>query len=397
MKYRRKLFSRRDAYDLKGSDELFLRAVRENCAFAYGHCPGYRAILDDAGFSPEQLHSMEDLAELPFLPTALFKRRRLFSLPRWRLPLVVTSSGTSGRASEIGFSVGDLWAGLKMVLHICRLRHLLSWKPCHYVVFGYQPKLRNRTGVSKTAFGVTLFTPALSRTYALRWRKTDHKAQASASGVQPMTAPTTDKGSYVLDLEAVQNAIVKHSRSRFPLRFMGFPAYAWFLMKRMEEQGVQVQLPKGSKMMLGGGWKQFYAEEVDKSEFYALAKKVLGLEDRAIIEFFGAVEHPIFYNDCERHHFHIPVYSRVIIRDPVTLKPVSNGTPGLVNLISPMDVGTPLLSVMTDDLGILHDAAECGCGLDSPWLEILGRVGLQDIKTCAAGASEILNKVEVAL
>ncbi|MBR3076852.1 MAG: acyl-protein synthetase [Oscillospiraceae bacterium] len=360
---------------------------------------------------------MEDLAELPFLPTALFKRRRLFSLPRWRLPCVVTSSGTSGRASEIGFSVGDLWAGLKMVLHICRLRKLLSWRPCHYVVFGYQPRLRNRTGVSRTAFGVTLFTPALSRTYALRWRKNapsvgtasgrpqhaesslSQNTQASASGGRPMAAPTAraELGDYVLDLQHVQDAIVKHSKSRFPLRFMGFPAYAWFLMKRMEEQGVRVRLPKGSKLMLGGGWKQFYAEEVDKSAFYALAKKVLGLDDRDIIEFFGAVEHPIFYNDCERHHFHIPVYSRVLIRDPATLKPVPNGTPGLVNLITPMDVGTPLLSVMTDDLGILHDAGECGCGLDAPWLEILGRVGLQDIKTCAAGAAEILNKVEVSL
>ena len=375
VKYRRKLFRHRDPYDLKGTDELFVKAARENCAYAYKHCPGYKAILDDAGFSPERLRSPEDLAELPFLPTALFKRRRLFSMPRRRLPCVVTSSGTSGRASEIGFSVGDLWAGLKMVLHICRLRRLISLRPCHYVVFGYQPNRHNRTGVSRTAFGVTLFTPALSRTYALRWKN----------------------GDYVLDLEAVQAAIVKHSRSRFPLRFMGFPAYAWFLMKRMDEQGVYVQLPKGSKLMLGGGWKQFYAEQVDKSEFYALAKRVLGLDDRDIIEFYGAVEHPIFYNDCERHHFHVPIYSRVLIRDPVSLRPVPNGTPGLVNLITPMDIGTPLLSVMTDDLGILHDAAECGCGLDAPWLEILGRVGLQDIKTCAAGASEILNKVEVSL
>ena len=213
-----------------------------------------------------------------------------------------------------------------------------------------------------------------------------------------MAAPAAGAaGAYVLDLGAVQDAIVKHSKSRFPLRFMGFPAYAWFLMKRMDEQNVRVQLPKGSKLMLGGGWKQFYAEEVDKAQFYALAKKVLGLDDRDIVEFFGAVEHPIFYNDCQRHHFHVPVYSRIIIRDPETLAPVPNGTPGLVNLISPMDIGTPLLSVMTDDLGVLHDACECGCGLDSPWLEILGRVGLRDIKTCAAGASEILNKVEVAL
>ena len=399
MKYRRKLFRHRDPYDLKGTDELFLKAVRENCAYVYKRCPGYKAILDAAGFSPERLQSPEDLADLPFLPTALFKRRRLFALPRWRLPLVVTSSGTSsGKASEIGFSVGDLWAGLLMVLHICKLRRLISLRPCHYVVFGYQPRLGNRTGVSKTSFGVTLFTPALSRTYALRWKRGRETRPLRAEEAATVPAEgSRNKGEYVLDLGAVQDSIVKHSKSRFPLRFMGFPAYAWFLMKRMDEQGVRVQLPRGSKLMLGGGWKQFYAEQVDKREFYALAKKVLGLDDRDIIEFYGAVEHPIFYNDCERHHFHVPIYSRILIRDPVTLRPVPNGNPGLVNLITPMDVGTPLLSVMTDDLGILHDPEECGCGLDSPWLEILGRVGLQDIKTCAAGASDILNKVEVSL
>ena len=53
---------------------------------------------------------------------------------------------------------------------------------------------------------------------------------------------------------------------------------------------------------------------------------------------------------------------------------------------------TPILSVMTDDLGVLHDGSECGCGVDSPFLEIIGRVGMKEIKTCAAGAAELLGK-----
>ena len=57
MKYRRRLFHHRDPYDLKGTDELFIQAVRENCAYVYARSPGYRAILDDAGFSPERLQS----------------------------------------------------------------------------------------------------------------------------------------------------------------------------------------------------------------------------------------------------------------------------------------------------------------------------------------------------
>ena len=50
---------------------------------------------------------------------------------------------------------------------------------------------------------------------------------------------------------------------------------------------------------------------------------------------------------------------------------------------------------MTDDLGILHDGAECGCEITSPYLEIVGRVGLKDIKTCAAGAAELLVGVKL--
>ena len=39
---------------------------------------------------------------------------------------------------------------------------------------------------------------------------------------------------------------------------------------------------------------------------------------------------------------------------------------------------------------MLHDGASCGCGIESPYLELLGRVGLKEIKTCAAGAAELL-------
>lgn len=70
-----------------------------------------------------------------------------------------------------------------------------------------------------------------------------------------------------------------------------------------------------------------------------------------------------------------------------------NGTPGLVNLITPLIQSAPLLSVMTDDLGILHDAQKCGCGINTPYLEVLGRVGMADITTCAAGAEQLSQKI----
>ena len=118
----------------------------------------------------------------------------------------------------------------------------------------------------------------------------------------------------------------------------------------------------------------------------------MGEED--IHELFGAVEHPIFYNTCPRHHFHVPIYSRVLIRDPATLEPLPMGQVGLVNLISPLIRATPVTSVVTDDLGYLTPGDACGCGLTSPYLTLLGRVGLGDLKTCAAGAADLLGKGE---
>jgi len=159
----------------------------------------------------------------------------------------------------------------------------------------------------------------------------------------------------------------------------------------MQEKGIRYRMPPGSLVTLGGGWKQFYAEKVEKDAFYALVEEVLGIDADHVIEFFGAVEHPILYTDCRCHHFHIPVYSRVIIRDPEDFSPVPDGRIGLINLLTPMMRSVPLLSVMTDDLGRLH-RERCPCGAESPWLEIIGRVGISDIVTCAAGAEEYLKE-----
>ena len=270
----------------------------------------------------------------------------------------------------MGFAWSELWYALKMSLRVVSKRHLISLRPCNYIVFGYKPNRHNKTGVTKTAFITTLLAPARHRTYALKYHD----------------------GKYEPDLEGVIKAIEKYAKKKTPVRFMGFPSYTTFVMQMMEDRKAFVQLPKGSKIMLAGGWKQFYAEEVEKSVFYDLAKRVLGITDDNIVEFFGAVEHPILYCDCPHHHFHVPVYGRVLIRDVNALEPVPNGTPGLVNLLTPLVKGTPLTSVMTDDLGILHDGSTCPCGQNSPYLEILGRVGLKDIKTCAAGAAEYLDK-----
>lgn len=369
MSYTGKLFRTRHIYDLSKTDDLFVSSVRETCNFCYKGCSDYRRILDEAGFSPDDIDTMDDLADLPFIPTLYFKHHTLTSVPERKLFIKATSSGTSGTMSRIGFDLKSLMTGAHMVLNVGRYHKLWSAVPTNYIIFGYQPTKTNKTAFSKTAYGFTFFAPAKSRTFALEM---------------------TDSG-YKLNWDRVLKAMEKCAGSKFPMRTIGFPAYTYFLLKDMKAKGIRYKMPKGSMITMGGGWKQFYTEQPDKKEFYRLVKEVLDIDEDHIIEFFGAVEHPILYTDCRCHHFHVPAYGRVIIRDPDTMRPVENGKIGLVNLITPMVRSTPVVSVMTDDLGVLHDGP-CSCGAKSPWLEIIGRVGVADIVTCAAGGEEYLKE-----
>ena len=58
---RGKLFRTREIYDLPGTEEVFVTAMRELCAFHYQNCPEYRAILDARGFQPDSLRTAGDL------------------------------------------------------------------------------------------------------------------------------------------------------------------------------------------------------------------------------------------------------------------------------------------------------------------------------------------------
>lgn len=369
MHYSNKLFKRKHIYDQKKYEDLFFKAVKENCLYLYKHSKEYKKILDDKNFDiKKDLVSIDDISKIPFIPTLYLKKHRL-KICKHKTLVTVTSSGTSSNnKSIIDFNISTLLRAWNMTRRVAKFHHLWSIKPTRYLILGYKPSKKNPAAVTKTAFAATFFAPGISRTYAIDYVN----------------------GEYKVDLNKLKNKLIKFSKGKLPVRTMGFPSYTYFLLKQMKEENIKVVLPKGSKIMLGGGWKQFYLEKVDKEDFYSLAKEVLGIDDKNIVEFFGAVEHPILYTDCSCHHFHIPIYSKIIIRDVSTLEPLEEGKVGLINLITPISNSAPLLSIMTDDLGVIH--SNCKCGLPGQYLEIIGRVGIKDIITCAQGAEEILNK-----
>lgn len=368
MSYTQKLFYHGSIYDLERTNTLFLHAVIENLKHHMESCPEYARILECRGFSLGEIETIEDVYKIPPIPTAFLKNHTLYSSSQKHLMFKSTTSGTSGKVSEMALDWPSSWHGLGMILGTFLTNKLVSLCPTNYVVLGYQPAKRNKIGAVKTAYATTFAAPAIHREYALKNTGTE----------------------YVLNIDGVKNALIDYEKSGFPVRFIGFPAYFMFLLKELANSGIKLRLHPKSMILLAGGWKQFFTEQVDKPTLYSISKEILGLGGDRIREFFGAVEHPIAYFDCPNHHFHVPIYSRVIVRD-VNLQPAEYGVPGLLNLITPMMTSMPFTSVMTDDLAVMHPGDECGCGIPSPYFDVLGRVGLTDIKTCAANAAELLD------
>ena len=368
MNDKRKLFLSKNPYKIK-DEGAFLRAVRGNVRFHAEHNPKYAEILQHSHFSVDELQSETDLYKIPVLPTLYFKRNKLFTMSKEKHVLNATSSGTKGQKSMVGFDRHSMLYGVGMVARFFAFHNVISVLPTNYIVLGFEPDARFDLGAAKTAYGVTKFAPAMHRTYALKKNEYGHGHAENKQGV--------------LD------ALLRYEKQGLPVRLVGFPAYLHFLVRELKQRNISLHLHKRSMVILGGGWKQFSGQKMDSDTLFALVHETLGIPRKNCLEFFSAVEHPLPYCKCKSGHFHIPTYSRVIIRDVDSLLPVPNGTPGLLSFVSPLVTSMPLVSVMTDDLAVLHDGETCGCGIQTPYFDLLGRANVRGIHTCAASAAEL--------
>jgi len=366
MKDKTKLFFGKNPYSAK-DDGAFLRAVRENVRFHAEHNPKYAQILEHCEFSLDELTDEADLYKIPVLPTLYFKRNELFTVPKEKLVLEATSSGTKGQKSVVGFDRQSMLYGVGAAARLFAYHGMISALATNYIVLGFEPDGRLGLGAAKTAYGVTKFAPALHRVYALK--KTEH--------------------GHAENREGVLDALLRYEKQGLPVRLVGFPAYLHILMIELRRRDISLRLHGRSMVILGGGWKQFSGEAIDNDSLFALVRETLGIARENCLEFFSAAEHPLPYCKCISGCFHAPVYSRVIVRDAETLLPVPNGTPGILSFVSPLVTSMPLVSVMTDDIAVLHGGGGCGCGIQTPCFELLGRANARGVHTCAATAAEL--------
>jgi len=371
MKYRRKLFKSQKIYDLPSTDNIFMEAIKANVSFHMQHCPEYKNILESLDFDINELSSINDLHKIPPLPTSYLKNHTLMSKPYDKFLLKTSSSGTGGKKTLSGFDTSSAYWGLRMLLKVFKYHNFISLRRTNYIVLGYQPDKSNQTAMAKALKGITYFAPRKEIAYALKIKN----------------------GEYQADIEGLVSALIKYSKQNRPVRIIGFPAYMKMFIDELNWRNVKVSLHRNSIILLGGGWKTFFAEEISKERLFVMVNETLGISRENFKDQFSTAEHPVNYVACKNGHFHIPVFGRVIIRDVNTLEPVPNDTPGLLNLVTPLLTSVPYGSIMTDDMAVLRDASKCGCGINSPYFELIGRIGLASIKTCTQAASDYLKNI----
>ena len=82
---------------------------------AYENVPFYKKKLDEAGVSPDDIHSIDDIAKLPFTVKTDLRDNYpfgLFAVDRSELVRIHASSGTTGKPTVVGYTKADIdvWA-----------------------------------------------------------------------------------------------------------------------------------------------------------------------------------------------------------------------------------------------------------------------------------------------
>ncbi|WP_331730477.1 acyl-protein synthase (plasmid) [Kitasatospora sp. NBC_00070] len=345
-----------------GVDELFAAAMRETNAWHTERSPFFRSLHEAT--PPTGPY------RTPLIHANFFKQHEVLSIPRSDVELHLTSSGTTGQKSQMFFDHWSIRAAQRMVARIFEHNGWITPdQDVNYLLYSYEPAPSLNLGTAFTDNYLCDFAPARRITYALR----------------------NAGGEHEFDPFGCIAALRRFEQDDAPVRVLGFPAFLFFTLERMRAMGVPpLRLPEDSLVLLGGGWKGHADQSIGKEELYSRITEQLGIPGERIRDTFGSVEHCIPYIECDHHHLHAPVWSRVTIRSTSTLEPLPYGERGYLHLVSPYITSVPAQSVVMGDLASLQPGDACGCRLGTPWFTVHGRAGVSRNRSCAVAAAELM-------
>lgn len=282
----------------------------------YHSVPYYRKKMQQIGIEPGDITCLEDVNKLPFTTKDDLRENYpfgLFAVPKSEITRVHASSGTTGKATVVGYTKRDIAIWSECVARILTMAGVTRDDSIH-VCYGYG-----------------LFTGGLGVHYGTEY--------LGATAIPMSTGNTEKQLNVMLDFGATVLACT--------------PSYAMHLAEALEETGRLDKIQLKAAILGAEPWTDNMRKQIE-SKLKINAFDIYGLSE---------VMGPGVAGDCIYHkglHIQEDHFLPEII-DPNTLKPVKPGEVGELVFTTLTKEALPLFRYRTKDLtSISYDKCECG-------------------------------------
>ena len=314
------IWSKEETLPREEIQKIQLERLQETVNRVYDKVPAYRKKMDDAGITPSDIKTLEDLSRLPFVTKQDMRDNYpfgLFTVPKKDIVRIHASSGTTGKPTVVGYTQGDLETWTECVSRIACMG-------------GATPE-----DTAQICFGYGMFTGALGLHYGLE--------KIGAAIVPSSTGNSEKQIMYMKDFETSL--------------LVATPSYALRLAEVAREMGVEPKRDLGVKIALVGSELLTDAMREEMHHFWG--------EDMLITTNYGMSElmGPGVSGECTEHcgmHINEDFFIPEII-DPVTGEVLPEGEEGELVITCIKKEALPLIRYRTKDITRLH-YEKCACG-----------------------------------
>lgn len=308
-----------EARECMSRDELnSLQSARLRKAVnrVYHNVEPYRKRMQEAGLEPGDINGIEDITKLPFTTKDDLRDNYpfgLFAVPLSEIVRIHASSGTTGKATVVGYTRKDIDVWAECVARCCAMAGL------------------GRNDIIQVAYGYGLFTGGLGGHYG---------AEHLGATVVPMSTGNTKK---LIDMMIDFGAT----------GLMCTPSYLMHIAEVIEEQGLRDQIKLKATLNGAEPWTENMRKQIEER---------LGIDAHDIYG-LSEIMGPGVAADCHCHKglhiFEDHFFPEIV--DPKTLQPVPDGVTGELVITTLTKEGIPMIRYRTKDLtSITHEPCECG-------------------------------------
>jgi len=337
--------------------DALLPLLKQELAYACECKPSFRNYVDHW---PADFRTAQSIADLPYLPAAMFKGDPPLALiASSQVTRTLTSSATGSQVPS------------RVVLDSITARRLTK---------GIVTIIRNFIGPARRPYLVVDTKENLAA---------QNELGARAAAIQALFPFATEAvcclgqdrwGDSTLNLETLLHWVEEWKSAE--VLVYGFTHVLWTrLVQPLQSQNIRLHLPN-VHVLHSGGWKRL-EQTVTKKEFSQEIAAVFGCPPERVIDYYGMVENVgVVYPDCEYGNKHVPAFAEVVVRDPLTLAPTMPGQQGLVQTCSVLPTSFPGFLVLTDDMAEIIGTDGCGCGRRGTYFRFARRVPKAEVRGC---------------